>query len=494
MSFTLLLILITISSVILTFVLKNFTTRTKSLLTSFLQFFFGLLFVISGFVKAVDPMGFSFKMEEYFQEFQSLFEPTWFSFINPMMLFFEHNALQVGIVMIIVEMVIGVMLFIGFRPKLAAWSFLLLMLFFTILTGYTYLTAYVPKEVNFFEFSKWEAFSENNMRVTDCGCFGDFIKFSAWHTFLKDLIMLIPGIFFIFRTKYFHQLVTPFSRLSIVVASIIVFYFFNLYNYNWSEPIIDFRPFKEGVNLRESKEQEMHAYANREEIKIILENKSTKEIIELPSEQYEATNSEFPQDKFAVLDRIYEDPKIPTTEISDFFLEDMEGNYVTDEILSNKNYIFLIISPKMKGDAEPVTYTIQDTVFIFDTVKVDNSNSLRVLKSIGSIEEKQVDDYDFHWDESYMNNIKEYIIPLVQNSKKDGISSYFASSVSLPMVSDFIKDGGPDVVYYNSDDTTLKTILRSNPGIVLLRDGVIIKKWHYKRLPEYDEIKSKYMK
>lgn len=84
---------------------------------------------------------------------------------------------------------------------------------------------------------------------------------------------------------------------------------------------------------------------------------------------------------------------------------------------------------------------------------------------------------------------QKYINPLVENAKKDGFNSYFAASTSASIVKDFVKDGGPDMVYYNSDDTTLKTILRSNPGILLLKDGTIIKKWHYKKLPEYDVIK-----
>jgi uncharacterized membrane protein YphA (DoxX/SURF4 family) len=494
MSFTLLLILISILSAILTFIIKRFAALSKSILMSFLQFFFGLLFVISGFVKAVDPIGFSYKMEEYFQEFQNLFEPTWLAFLNPLLLFYEHNALYVGIIMIVIEMVIGVMLIIGFKPKLTAWSFFLLMFFFTVLTGYTYLTAYVPKESNFFEFSKWVAFDKNNMRVTDCGCFGDFIKFSAWHTFLKDLIMLIPGLFFILRAKNIHQIFTSKARLIIVTLSIIVFYIFNLYNFKWSEPVIDFREFKEGVNIRERKELELNSSANVKEKAVIIQNKVTKEILELPSEQYNATLDQFPREKYSVLDRIYEEPEIPTTGITYFLLEDLDGYDVTDQILSDKKYSFMIVSPNMIGDPQPASFKIQDTIFRYDTIKTINTDNYKVVKTIVKIEEKQVDDYDYIWDECYMQNIKKYITPLVENAKKDGFNSFFSASTSASIVKDFVKDGGPDIVYYNSDDTTLKTILRSNPGVLLLKDGTIIKKWHYRKLPEYEVIKRKYMK
>lgn len=494
MSFTVLLMIIGIVSVGALFLLKLFKVEIKSLLISYLQVFFGLLFLVSGFVKAVDPMGFSFKMEEYFQEFQILFEPTFFSFLNPIFLFFEKQALYVGIVMIIFEMIIGIMLLIGFKPKFTAWAFFLLMLFFTILTGYTYLTGFVPKDINFFEFSKWTAYDESNMRVTDCGCFGDFIKFSAWHTFLKDLIMLVPGILFIYYAPRNYKVFTSRTRVIIVLISILLFFFFNLYNYKWSEPVIDFRPFKEGVNIRERKELELNSAANVKEKSIILENKSTKEIIELPSEQYYATISEYPKEKFAIIDRIYEKPEIPTTEISDFILEDLEGNDFTEDFLNEKDYSLLIISPYMKGNPQPVSYTIQDTIFSFDTIKIANTDSFNIVRKVLKTGPKQIDTYDYIWDKAYMDNIKKYINPLVQQAEADSTKIYFASSTSVEMVLDFIKDGGPYMIYLNSDDITLKTILRSNPGVLLLKDGIIIKKWHYKRLPEYEVIKRKYMK
>lgn len=494
MSFTAFLLIIAIVSIIFIFLLKLFKVELKSLLISYLQAFFGFLFLASGFVKGVDPLGFSFKMEEYFQEFQTLFEPTFLSFLNPMFLFFEHQALYVGIFMIILEMIIGVMLLIGFRPKFTAWAFFLLMLFFTLLTGYTYLTGYVPKEANFFEFNKWVAYDQSNMRVTDCGCFGDFIKFSAWQTFLKDVIMLIPGVLFIFLAPRNYRLFTSRKRALIIFVSIILFFLFNLYNYKWSEPIIDFRPFKEGVNIREQKEIELNSFANVKERAVKLQNKSTNEILELPSEQYNATLDQYPREKFAVLDRLYYEPEIPTTEISDFLIEDFDGNDMTEQLLSDKNYSFMIVSPTMKGDPQPISYILKDTIYKLDTVRIANTDSSRIVKTLVGIEEKQVDGYDYKWDEDYMLKFKKYFIPVIDQIKKDKYFIFMVSSTSPEMVSDFIKDGGPDIQYYNSDDTTLKTVIRSNPGLVLLKDGMIIKKWHYKRIPDYEKMKNEFLK
>jgi hypothetical protein len=148
----------------------------------------------------------------------------------------------------------------------------------------------------------------------------------------------------------------------------------------------------------------------------------------------------------------------------------------------------------MKVKPQPVSYTIQDKLFSFDTIKIANTDSFNIVKKVLKTEPKQVDAYDYVWDSDYMHNIKKYINPLVQKAEADSTNIYFASATSVEMVLDFIKDGGPYMIYLNSDDTTLKTILRSNPGVVLFKDGVIVKKWHYKQLPSYEQIKSKYMK
>ena len=505
MSFVLLLIILAVLSIISLFFLIKFSSRMNSYIMSFLQFFFGYLFIVSGIAKAIDPLGTSYKMEEYFQEFQSLFEPTWFSFLGPIFKIFEHASLGFGIFMIIFEIVLGIMLIIGYKPKLTAWLFLLLMGFFTILTGYTYLTGYVPLDSTFFQFSKWGEFADSNMKVTDCGCFGDFIKFSAWHTFLKDLIMMIPAVYFVIFYRKMHQLMNSFVRWTLVIASIIGLYFFNLANYKWDLPMVDFRPFKEGVNIREQREAELDALANLTEKFVVLFNKDNGKTITIPAEQYYTDITTYSTPSYEVKERINSEPAVPKTEISDFYLEDMEGNDTTDTILSNPDYSFMIVSWKLPGEGEPSTVLVQDTLFRFDTIRISdtimldgvkpyiNSDSFKIVKSIDTIEEKTMDVYNFLWDADYMKKILKYINPLVENAIKDNKKIFFATSVSQEMLDDFISDGGPNIPYFNSDEITLKTIVRSNPGIVLLKDGLLVKKWHYLKLPDYETIKEKYM-
>ena len=112
-----------------------------------------------------------------------------------------------SIFMVTFEIVLGVMLIVGWRRKLTAWLFFLLVVFFTLLTGFTFLTGYVPSDANFFDFAKWGPYVKDQMRVTDCGCFGDFIKLDPRISFYKDLGLMIPAIlFFLFRSKWMHQI------------------------------------------------------------------------------------------------------------------------------------------------------------------------------------------------------------------------------------------------------------------------------------------------
>jgi hypothetical protein len=154
----------------------------------------------------------------------------------------------------------------------------------------------------------------------------------------------------------------------------------------------------------------------------------------------------------------------------------------------------MIVSPTMKGDPQPVSYILKDTIYNLDTVRIANTDSSRIVKTLVGIEEKQVDGYDYKWDEDYMLKFKKYLNPIIDQLKKDKYFVFMASSTSPEMVSNFVEAGAPDIQYYNSDDTTLKTVIRSNPGLVLLKDGKIIKKWHYKRIPDYEKMKKEFLK
>ena len=107
----------------------------KSWLMTYLQNYTGALFIFSGLVKAVDPLGTAYKMEQYFSEFAYTFEPTWFGFLAPIFPWFSNYSVVFSVVMIVFEIVLGLMLVMGVKGKLTSWLFLGLVGFFTFLTG-----------------------------------------------------------------------------------------------------------------------------------------------------------------------------------------------------------------------------------------------------------------------------------------------------------------------------------------------------------------------
>jgi uncharacterized membrane protein YphA (DoxX/SURF4 family) len=114
--------------------------KSKQILITFLQSFCGALFIFSGWVKAIDPLGTAYKMEQYFGEFKVTFSQTSLKGIADIFPIFAEYAIVFAVLMIVLEIVLGIMLLFGIFQKFTAWTFFLLILFFTFLTGFTYLT------------------------------------------------------------------------------------------------------------------------------------------------------------------------------------------------------------------------------------------------------------------------------------------------------------------------------------------------------------------
>jgi uncharacterized membrane protein YphA (DoxX/SURF4 family) len=485
MSLPVLLGIILVIAIGLTWLVNSVFKKRKQWVMSFLQNYVGVLFIISGYVKAVDPLGTAYKMEDYFTAFESLFEGTWFDFISPMFPFFSEYAIIFSVVMILFEILLGIMLLIGAFPKFTSWGYLLLILLFLVLTGYTYLTGYVPVGISFWSFSEWSSFDANNMKVTDCGCFGDFIKFAPIVTFTKDVVLLLPGLYFVLFHSKMHQLGTKVIRSVIVYAGIALLLVYHLQNYYWDLPHIDFRPFKKGVNIPERQQLEADAEANVKLLNWKLKNKSDGRIVVIPDENFDFSN--YPVAEWEYLENEYSEPEIPHTKISDFALEDFEGNDVTEEILSYKGLSLMIIAHKMPSKVAKVDVTVPDTIYRMDTITMVDSDSLELIRMVDRIDQRQIQATDYIWKPSYLARYTNKITPFLEAAKEANIKSFVVFAGTREQASDFIKDGGPDTQYYTADDILLKTIVRSNPGIVLLSNGTIIEKWHWKKLPEFDK-------
>jgi uncharacterized membrane protein YphA (DoxX/SURF4 family) len=499
MTLSTLLINIGIAAVILSAVLYfAYKSRIKSLLMTLIQNFCGVLFVFSGWVKAVDPLGTAYKMEQYFDEFYSTFEATWFGFLAPVFPYFSKHAIWFALIMIVFEIVLGVMLIIGARQKFASWAFLLLVAFFTVLTGFTYLTGYVPAEANFFQFGSWAEYNANNMKVTDCGCFGDFIKLEPKVSFFKDVFLLVPALFFVWKNRDMHQLFSVPVRNGIVGLSVSVLVVYCFSNYVWDLPQKDFRPFKKGADVRTIREAEQDAMAAVQITDWKLENKETGETLTVSNAEYMGNLSAY-MGKYSVLEQIKGEPSIKPTKISDFQITDLDGYDITDDILYSEQPYFLVVNYMLKGDPKVMTRIVRDSVFSIDTVSIFDTGTLELdtqytVRSFDELIETEEEYIDQNWSTSYLKKHTDVLKPFTDAAKADGYTVMMAIGKSDPdAIGQFDEATGLGIQYGMADDILLKTIVRSNPGVVLWQDGKILDKWHIKKLPDYAEVKKLYL-
>src|SRR6056300_693717 len=174
----------------------------------------GVLFVVSGFIKLNDPVGFSFKLEEYFS--QGVLD-------LPVLIPF---ALAIAFFVVVFEVLLGIFLLVGYQLKFTLWSLLSMIVFFTFLTFYS---AYFNK-------------------VTDCGCFGDAIKLTPWESFTKDVILLVLIAYLWVNRKLINPVKTRRFRTITVLISMLLSLYYLAYVYAHL-PQVDFRAYKIGVHI-----------------------------------------------------------------------------------------------------------------------------------------------------------------------------------------------------------------------------------------------------
>tara|TARA_B100000683_G_scaffold224804_1_gene223185 strand:- start:3292 stop:4416 length:1125 start_codon:yes stop_codon:yes gene_type:complete len=359
----------------------------------------GLLFIVSGLIKANDALGFSYKLEEYFSS----------GVLNMEFLIPFSFLLAAGIC--IAEIVLGVMVLIGARPKFTSWSLLGMIVFFTFLTFYS---AYFNK-------------------VTDCGCFGDAVKLTPWESFGKDIVLLF-FITVIFLKKNVVKPLLSF-RMENILLVVITFFCFTLVYHTYNHlPIKDFRPYAVGKSIPEGMKScdELGLPCPEKIDYFLVKNKETgEEKVVLSSEWNWQTDDFISNTEKWIEIEGYEPP------VKDFTIS-IDGADYTDSIL-NSDYAILLVA--------------------YDLSKTANHSWSRVNDLAAGAE--------------------EMMIPFITLS---------ASSDEL--IDEFRHDVQAAYPFYFTDETTLKTIVRSNPGLLLLKKGTIIGKWHYNDFPTFEEIKQ----
>jgi uncharacterized membrane protein YphA (DoxX/SURF4 family) len=436
----------------------------------------GSLFIVSGLIKANDPVGFSYKLNDYFAP--GVFNMGW---LDPV-------ALELSVLICVAEIVLGVAILFGARMKLASWSLLILMIFFTFLTGYTaianwFFDNYESSTTQFFEGVFGFVARQDISYMKDCGCFGDAIKLNPWESFLKDVVLLIFTVFIFLKRKVtkpeglqtdlinlgvsmvliaafalgmvswafpiWFALVTFIVLLGIkqfmkqdskdwimAIASTIIATWFSVYCIQHL-PVKDFRPYKIGNNIGELKEcppdapQDIYNDTWFYEVNGVVGEYTTEQA------PWAIEGAKFVDRETELIFKGCEPP------IHDFVLESEDGMDYTEDILAEE-YMLLVIGYDITNADEDVQPKLN--------ALYDASN----------------------------NDGGPYMYAMVSNVSSE-IETFRHKHQNM-------------FEYLTGDATMLKTIIRSNPGLVLLNKGTVIGKWHYNDIPTYDEIKSEYLK
>ncbi len=380
--------------------LRYFLAPQPRIWVAYVQDFVGSLFIFSGFVKAIDPLGTAYKMMDYFNEFG--------------MGFLEPLTLSFAVFMIVLEIMLGVALILGYRMKLTTWLLFLMIVFFTFLTGYTTVTGH----------------------VTDCGCFGDFLKLEPIVTFSKDLVLLVLILIIMFNRDKIEKLFPTLFSTIIVASTGAVFLIYCFSNFYTNLPQFDFRPYAVGKNVPD---QMTVAPEDRPVIEFIYiyTNPET-------GEEKEFDPKELPSKPWTYKDRIDKVVKEgKTPKIDNFQL--FEGDeQVQDDILYNPDYNFWVVA--------------------YDLEKTDKKA------------------------------FKEQINPLAEKAQAAGYMVYGFTAATTADTEAFRHDVQAAYPFYAGDATFLKTIVRASPGLVLVKDGTVLGKWHHKHLPTYEEVEQTLMK
>ena len=352
-----------------------------------------LTFILSGFVKAVDPLGTQYKINDYL------------SVMHLRGIVPDFMTLGASVAQSAVEFVIGICLLFAIHRRLVSKLTLLIMVVMTALT-------------------LWLALANP---ISDCGCFGDALVLTNWQTFWKNIVLLAAALIVWRWPKEMMRMISlsnqwiVFNYSTLFILFIVVWCLYDL-------PLFDFRPYHVGVNIKQSMEIPEGAQQPQFETTFILEKDGRRQ---------EFTTADYPDSTWTFIDS----KTVQTAEgyvppIHDFSIVTDEGEDITEEVLTREGYTFLLVSPHLEN-----------------------------------ADDSQLDQ---------INQIYEY-------SKEQGYPFYCLTASTERAIVRWQDMTGAEYPFCSTDEITLKTVVRSNPGLLLLRQGTIIRKWSHNLLPVIDE-------
>jgi uncharacterized membrane protein YphA (DoxX/SURF4 family) len=374
---------------------------------NFSRIFVGVLFIFSGLIKANDPLGFGYKLEEYFDVFH-------LSWLSPF-------ATGIAIFLCVLEIVLGALLLLGFWSKKVTTGLLAIIIFFTFLT---FVSA---------------AFQV----VTSCGCFGDAIPLTPWQSFSKDLVLLVLIIYlFLNRNKITSVTQNEGKQQIGLIAVTALSVIFSLYTYTYL-PILDFLPYKIGASLPDAMKIPEGAPKDEYLIMYKLTNKKTGEKKEMSDKDYLKTEI-WKDNNWEIVGEPVQKliKKGYEAKIKDLTISDASGTDYTKELIENPYYNLMVVA-----------YNLNQT----NEEAVGKLNALTL-------------------DLTEQYNIRT--VMLTSNSAQDAAA--------------FSKRNKLFAEIFYADAVPLKSMVRASPGVILLKNGVVINKWSYASMPSLDKLKALY--
>lgn len=363
-------------------------------LRNFSRIIIAPVFIFSGFVKAVDPLGSAYKFTDYFEAFGM-------DFLIPI-------ALPLSFLLCITELVIGLSILMNVTMRFMSWALLVFMSFFTVLTFISALTS----------------------PVSDCGCFGDALILTNWQTFWKNVIFMLPTLVVFYGRKRFRPIAPLGSEWGIVVLFIALGTGISIYNYN-NLPAFDFRPYSVGTHIPSAMEIPEGAAVDEYETTFIYAKNGEEQEFAIDNIPYTDTTWKYVDRKTVLINKGYVPP------IHDFTISTLTGQDITDSVLSNPDWSVLVISHNLE--------------------KADEDGLKEVSGFVSGLAKSGVEIYG------------------LTASTSDAINQVMSAT---------------QINFHTTDEVTLKTIIRSNPGVLLLKDGVVVSKWHYNNVPGVEDLEK----
>ena len=359
--------------------------KPVSILAGISRSLLGVVFIFSGAVKAIDPLGTVYKIEDYLKAFGGLFTD-----LLPM-------AETAAWGLIALELLLGVSMLLNVRTQWTSWLSLLFYCVMTPLTLYIALTN----------------------PVSDCGCFGDAIVLTNWQTFWKNVVLIVLAILLVALRKSVFQLWTTWMEILIAALTVLIAIVFMVWTTKHL-PCKDFRPYKIGNHIPTLMEYPEDAEPDQYEFSFVYAKEGVEQTFTLENYPKGDSTWTFVRQESKLIKKGYEPP------IHDFEILNADGEDLTWDILESE---------------EPVTLVI-----MYDLAKADKEQMSKVIGLLGD----------------------EAMGYILTGSGTDEIISF---SLEYPALSDYI---------CTCDPVTLKTIVRANPGVIVLQNGVVIDKYNIK--------------